>query len=223
MENDLNQFWRGVYNWMAIGLLLTAGSAYGVASSASLSDWLYNNSLAFYGIMILELFLVIYLSARVQKMSAATATGAFLGYSVLNGITLSLIFLEYTTSSIVSTLIVAAITFGLMALYGVKTKKNLTGFGRFAFMALIGLIVASLVNVFLKNSGFDLIISFIGILVFLGLTAYDTQKIQQYYFALQGADEETKTKSAIIGALTLYLDFINIFLYLLRFFGKRRD
>lgn len=223
MDNGLNQYWRGVYNWMALGLLLTAGAVYAVAANSTLANLLFNNSIIFYGIMILELILVIYLSARVQKMSAASATGTFLGYSLLNGVTLSLIFFEYSASSIFSTLIATAITFGLLALYGVKTKKNLTGFGHFALMALIGLIVASLVNMFLKNDGFDLIISFIGIIIFLGLTAYDTQKIQQYYFALQGADEETKTKSAIIGALTLYLDFINIFLYLLRFFGKRRD
>lgn len=223
MENGLNQYWRGVYNWMTIGLLLTAGSVYAVAANSTLANWLFSNSIIFYGIMILELILVVYLSARVQKMSAATATGVFFGYSLLNGVTLSLIFLEYSTASIFSTLIATAITFGLLALYGAKTKKNLTGFGHFALMALIGLIVASFINIFLKNDAFDLIISFIGILVFLGLTAYDTQKIQQYYFAIQGADEETKTKSAIIGALTLYLDFINLFLYLLRFFGKRNN
>ena len=224
MENDLNRFWRGVYSWMAVGLLLTAGAAYGVASSAALSSWLFSSAIIFYGVMILELILVVYLSARVQKMSAAAATGTFLGYSLLNGITLSLIFLEYTASSIVSTLIAAGVTFGLTALFGTRTKKNLSGFGRFAFMALIGLIVASLVNLFLKSSGFDLMISFIGVLVFLGLTAYDSQKIQQYYYlAGRNADEETETKVSIIGALTLYLDFINIFLYLLRFFGKRKD
>ncbi len=215
-------FLAKVFNWMAIGLGLTGVVAYLTASSG-LALKIATSPLFF--IMILaELGLVFYLSARVDKMPAATATSIFLGYAGLNGLTLSTIFLAYTNSSIVGTFFITAGMFGAMAIYGLVTKRDLSGFGSFLFMGLIGIIIASLVNLFLQSSAMSWIISMAGVLVFTGLTAYDVQRIKgigEQGIMTQG--EELIKKGAIMGALALYLDFINLFIMLLRFFGGSRD
>lgn len=215
-------FLAKVFNWMAIGLGLTGVVAYLTASSG-LALKIATSPLFF--IMILaELGLVFYLSARVDKMPAATATNIFIGYAGLNGLTLSTIFLAYTNSSIVGTFFITAGMFGAMAVYGLVTKRDLSGFGSFLFMGLIGIIIASLVNLFLQSSAMSWIISMAGVLVFTGLTAYDVQRIKgigEQGIMTQG--EEMVKKGAIMGALALYLDFINLFIMLLRFFGGSRD
>ena len=160
------------------------------------------------------------LTARLNKLSLTSATMMFIGYSVLNGVTLASIFLVYTMSSIASTFFICAATFGVMSAYGAMTKTDLSSMGKLLFMGLIGLIIATLVNVFVGNSMLDLIISYVGVLVFVGLTAWDTQKIKMMLADADYMDESTQ-KLALIGALSLYLDFVNLFLYLLRIFGKR--
>ena len=175
----------------------------------------------FWGLIIAELGLVFYVSARIQRLSLSTATLLFILYSIINGATLAFIFALYSTSIIVQTFVVTAGTFGAMAVYGYFTKKDLTSWGRLLLMALIGLIIAGVVNIFLHNSTMDLIISGIGVLVFVGLTAYDSQKIKQMLL-MQEDRGETAQKVALMGALSLYLDFINLFLYLLRLFGRDR-
>jgi len=213
-----NTLVRQVYAWMGLGLALTAVMALMTVSSPGLYQAIVGNRLVFYGLMIGELALVFVLSGAIQRLSAGVATLLFLGYSVLNGLTLSVIFLVYTADSIASTFAVSAAMFGAMSTYGYVTKKDLTSWGNFLFMGLIGIVLASLVNIFLKNDAVSWVISAIGVVVFTGLTAYDTWKIK----ALAAAGEEGR-KPAILGALTLYLDFINLFLMLLRLTGGRRD
>jgi len=213
-----NTLVRQVYAWMGLGLALTAVMALMTVSSPGLYQAIVGNRLVFYGLMIGELALVFVLSGAIQRLSAGVATLLFLGYSVLNGLTLSVIFLVYTADSIASTFAVSAAMFGAMSIYGYVTKKDLTSWGNFLFMGLIGIVLASLVNIFLKNDAVSWVISAIGVVVFTGLTAYDTWKIK----ALAAAGEEGR-KPAILGALTLYLDFINLFLMLLRLTGGRRD
>jgi FtsH-binding integral membrane protein len=171
-----------------------------------------------------ELGLVFYLSARINKIQAGTATGLFIGYAALNGLTLSMIFLAYTAESIAGTFFITAGMFGSMAVYGLVTKRDLSGWGSFLFMGLIGVIIASIVNIFLKSSSLYWAISLIGVFVFGGLTAYDVQKIKKMgEDGIMEQGEEMVKKGAIMGALALYLDFINLFLMLLRFFGGSRD
>jgi len=212
---------RKVYVWMTLALVITGITAYGVASSPNIMMWLVQKPAILWGLIIAELALVLTVSAAINRLSLTTATLLFVLYSVLNGATLSLIFMAYTLTSIASVFFITAGTFGVMAAYGYFTKRDLTSLGKLLLMALIGLIIASVVNIFfVKSSGFDLIVSYIGVLIFVGLTAYDTQKIKQM-LALQTDMGEGAQKIALMGALSLYLDFINLFLYLLRIFGKR--
>ncbi|MCK5226590.1 MAG: Bax inhibitor-1/YccA family protein [Desulfobulbaceae bacterium] len=216
-------FLAKVFNWMAIGLGLT-----GVSAAMTVYSGLYQvvlgNRMLFYGLIIGELGMVFYLSARVQKLSPQAATGLFLGYSVLNGLTLSSILLMYTMTSIVSTFFITAGMFGAMAVYGFVTKKDLSAMGSFMFMGLIGIIIASVVNIFLGSSMMSWVISGIGVIVFTGLTAYDVQKITQMgAMGIMESGEAAIRKGAIMGALALYLDFINLFLMLLHFLGGSRD
>ena len=211
---------RKVYTWMALALAITGVTAYGVAISPNLINIIFGSKMVFFGLIIAELAMVMILTARLNKLSLASATMMFIGYSVLNGVTLASIFLVYTMSSIASTFFICAATFGVMSAYGAMTKTDLSSLGKLLFMGLIGLIIATLVNVFVGNSMLDLIISYVGVLVFVGLTAWDTQKIKMMLADADYMDESTQ-KLALIGALSLYLDFVNLFLYLLRIFGKR--
>jgi FtsH-binding integral membrane protein len=203
--------------WMCIGLILTAFSSVFIAGSPALIATIYGNSLVFYGLIIAELALVFFLSLRITHLSFGAALLSFLVYAVLNGVTLASIFLVYTGTSIASTFFISALVFGVMAVYGYTTKRDLTTIGNLAFMGLIGIILASLVNFFLKNDTFSYVLSYLAVAIFIGLTAYDTQKIKQM------AQNSESQNIGIIGALTLYLDFINIFLNLLRILGKRRN
>ncbi len=216
-------FLAKVFNWMAMGLGLTGLVALLVANSAVAQQMIFGNRLVFFAMVIGELGLVFYLSARIQRISAQAATALFLLYSALNGATLSSILLLYTATSVAATFFVTAGMFGAMAVYGLVTKKDLSSFGSFMFMGLVGMIIASVVNIFLNSSMLSWLISGIGVLVFTGLTAYDVQKITQ--MGTQGIMEQGEVairKGAIMGALALYLDFINLFLSLLRFMGDRR-
>ncbi|MEN8192650.1 MAG: Bax inhibitor-1/YccA family protein [Bacteroidota bacterium] len=222
VELEQRSFITKVYRWMGFGLLLTALAAYLAVSSESFIYMLAENSMIFYGLIIAELGLVIYLSTRINKMSAEAAAGSFIIYSILNGLTISLLLLLYTGGSIAATFLSTALTFGAMSAYGYFTKRDLTTMGSYLYMALIGLIIASLVNIFWANSTLYWIISYVGILLFVGLTAYDTQKIKKIGASVDMNDGQVSQKLAIIGALALYLDFINLFLMLLRVMGDRR-
>lgn len=220
-EVVVSSFIQSVYNWMAIGLGLTALVAYIVASNETLLRLTY--SIRFF-LIIGELALVFILAGRVHKMKASTATALFLFYSALNGATLSIIFIVYTMSSIASTFFVCAATFTACSVYGWITKRDLTSIGGFMFMGLIGIIIASLVNLFIQSSAMAMIISYIGVFIFIGLTAYDTQKLKEMAMSQPaGLDAAVLRKGAIMGALTLYLDFINMFLFLLHILGGSRD
>jgi len=219
---QVNSFIRSVYNWMAIGLALTGFVAYYVANNDTIRSVVFGNPMIFYGLIIGELAMVFFLVARVQKMQATTATALFVFYAALNGVTLSFIFLVYTQTSITSTFFVCAATFVACSIYGYTTKRDLTSIGGFMTMGLIGIIIASVVNIFIRSSAMHMIIGYVGVLVFVGLTAYDTQKLKAMALS-QPADVGAATvrKGAIMGALTLYLDFINLFLMLLRILGNR--
>jgi uncharacterized protein len=220
---QVNQFIRSVYNWMAAGLALTGVVALYVASSQTLIQMIFTNQLLFFGLIIGELALVFFLSARIQKIQASTATGLFMLYSALNGLTLSFVFLAYTQSSVASVFFICAATFGACSLYGMSTQRDLTSMGSFMTMGLIGIVIASVVNMFIKSSGMSLIISYIGVIVFVGLTAYDTQKLKMMALSQPaGLDAGVVRKGTILGALTLYLDFINLFLMLLNILGDRK-
>jgi len=219
---QVNEFIRSVYNWMAMGLGITGFVAYFVSNSETMMKLIFGNQIIFFGLIIGELALVFSISARVQKMQASTATSLFVLYAALNGATLSAIFLIYTKSSITSTFFICAATFITSSVYGMVTKRDLTGMGQFMFMGLIGIVIASVVNLFIRSSGMSLIVSYIGVIVFVGLTAYDTQKLRTMALSQpDGLDGGTIRKGAILGALTLYLDFINLFLMLLRILGSR--
>jgi len=205
---------RGVYAWMGGGLALTALVSLLTVSSPTLLQAILGNRILFYVLVFGELGLVFTISGAINKISASTASLLFLAYAALNGLTMSIIFIAYTSSSIASTFLISAGMFGAMSLYGYLTKSDLTSWGSFLFMGLIGVVIASVVNIFLQSSMIYWIVSFCGIIVFTGLTAYDTQKIKN-----QG---NVGPKGAILGALTLYLDFINMFLIMLRLLGNRR-
>ncbi|MCR5271239.1 MAG: Bax inhibitor-1/YccA family protein [Prevotella sp.] len=211
---------RKVYVWMTLALVITALAAYGVATSPVMLNILFNNPVVIWLLVGAELLLVIGLGAGINKMSLMTATILFVAYSILNGLMLSSIFLMYNLGSIATVFLITATTFGAMSLYGYVTQKDLTSWGKILMMALIGLIVASIVNIFVASPGLTLIASYVGVLVFVGLTAYDTQRIKQMFLTAPDAGEHMQ-KYALLGALNLYLDFINLFLYLLRIFGKR--
>lgn len=213
---------RKVYLWMTLALMITGITAAGVANSPNILALIYSSQVVMWGIIIAEFGLVIYISARLEKLSLSTATTLFALYSILNGVMLSSIFLLYSTAIISKVFFITAGTFGVTALYGYATKKDLSSLGNILFMALIGLVIATVVNVFMKSAMFDLILSYIGVIIFVGLTAWDSQKIKHMMMVQQDTDESAQ-KLALIGALSLYLDFINLFLYLLRIFGRSND
>ena len=211
---------RKVYGWMAMALVITALTAYYVARSPQLIQLIFTNQPVLWALIIGEFGLVLGLSAAINRLSLTTATIMFVVYSVVNGATLSSIFFIYTMSSITSVFLITAGTFAVMAVYGYFTKTDLSSIGKLLFMALIGLIIATIVNIFLKSSGLEMILNYVGVLIFVGLTAYDLQKIKEMMLTAPDAGEGMQ-KLALVGALSLYLDFINLFLYLLRIFGRR--
>lgn len=213
---------RKVYSWMALAMVITGLTAYFVATTPSLLQMIFGNRMVFFGLVIAELALVWSVSGMINRISLATATMLFILYSVINGATLASIFLIYTMESISTVFFITAGTFGTMALIGYTTKADLTSMGKMLFMAIIGLVIASLVNMFVGSTGLQTILSYVGVLIFVGLTAYDSQKIK-YMLETQEYADEGAQKLALLGSLTLYLDFINLFIYLLRIFGNRRD
>ncbi len=214
---------RKVYVWMTLALVITGFTAYGVASSPGVMSAIMSSRWIVWGLFIAEIALVFYVTARIDRLSLTAATMIFVLYSVLNGATLSVIFLAYTMQSIASVFFITAGTFAAMSLIGYFTKTDLSSLGKILMMALIGLIIATLVNVLLiKSGGFSLIISYVGVLIFVGLTAYDTQKIKMMLVQADDLTEDAQ-KIALMGSLSLYLDFINLFLYLLRIFGGNRE
>ena len=213
---------RKVYTWMALALVITGVTAYGVAHSPAMMQFIYGNSFVMWGLIIAELALLFMVSDMINRLSLTTATLLFVLYSVVNGATLSVIFLGYSQSVIAKTFFITAGMFGVMSFYGYVTKQDLSSIGKILFMALIGLIIATIVNLFVRSSMFDMILSYVGVVIFVGLTAWDTQKIKQMLLMADGMDESVQ-KIALMGALSLYLDFINLFLYLLRIFGGNRD
>ena len=222
MSSAFSVLMRKVFVWMALALVITGVTAYGVATTPSLLIAIVTNKALFWGLIIAELALVFAVSGAINRLSLATATLLFVLYSVVNGATLSVIFLAYSMPAIIQTFFITAGTFGVMALVGYTTKTDLTSLGKLLFMALIGLVIATVVNMFVGSTGFDYILSYVGVLIFVGLTAYDTQKIKQMCMQAPDAGEHMQ-KLALLGALSLYLDFINLFLYLLRIFGNNKD
>jgi len=220
----VNSFVRSVYNWMAIGLGITGIVAYSVANMPEVRNIIFGSGVVFFGLIIAQLVLVFMMSARIHRMQAGTATLLFVLYSALNGATLSSIFLAYAQSTITSTFFVCSATFVACSIYGWTTRRDLTSMGGFLTMGLIGIVIASLVNLFIQSSALSTIVSYIGVLVFVGLTAYDTQDIKKMAMAQpHDIDAGAVRKGAILGALKLYLDFINLFLMLLRIFGGGRE
>ncbi len=213
---------RNVYTWMSLALLLTGLTALVVVGSPALLSLIFSSQFTFWGLLIAELALVWYVSARINQLSFMTAGTLFVLYSVLNGATLSVIFLVYTAESIASTFFITAGTFGAMSLIGYFTKKDLSSWGNLLFMGLVGLIIASVVNIFMKSETLYWILSYAGVLIFVGLTMYGAQKIKKMLSAEDIQLNDTTRKIALMGALTLYLDFINLFLYLLRILGSRK-
>lgn len=225
MERDLARsaafpaLMRKVYLWMTMALVITGLCAWGTATSPSMVQLVYGNRATIWVLFIAELGLVFYTTARINRLSLTTATTLFILYSALNGVTLSSIFMVYAMTSIAKVFFITAGTFGVMALYGSVTKTDLSRFGNLFLMALFGLIIATLANLFIKSSGFDLILSYVGVVLFVGLTAWDSQQIKRA-LSMQAGMDESAQKVALLGALELYLDFINLFLYLLRIFGR---
>jgi len=219
-DERVRAFLRAVYGWMGAGLAITAVTAVFIASSPSLVATIATNRLLFWGLVIAQLGIVLVLSARVQQLQTGTASMLFIAYSALTGVTISFVLLAYTGESVASTFLVAAGMFGATAVYGTTTRRSLAGVGQFFFMGLIGLLLASLVGVFWHNDGLQFMISLVGVIVFTGLAAYDAQRLKAMALALPDGQIGS---SAIVGALALYLDFINLFLFLLRFLGSRRD
>ncbi|MFH1036393.1 MAG: Bax inhibitor-1/YccA family protein [Pseudomonadota bacterium] len=219
----VNAFMRKVYNWMAAGLGLSALVAWYMASTPAVLRLFFTPtgpSMLFWGAIIAEFGLVLAISAGIRRIQVGTAATLFVLYAALNGVTLSMVLLAYTGASVMKAFLVTAGTFGLTSVWASTTKKDLTAWGSFLFMGLIGIVIASLVNMFFRSPVMDYVISIIGVGVFVGLTAYDTQRLRT--MVLEAANEVTVSKMAIFGALQLYLDFINLFLMLLRLFGDRR-
>ncbi|MDQ2975577.1 MAG: Bax inhibitor-1/YccA family protein [Acidobacteriota bacterium] len=219
-DERVGAFLTRVYGWMFVGLMITAVTALGVASSPALIETLILNRLLFWGLLFAQLGLVFYLSARVNKVAPTTAAGLFILYSALVGVTSSVIFLIYTGASITQTFIITAGMFGATAVFGTVTKRSLAGLGQFLFMGLIGLIIAMIVGFFWHSAALQFVISVVGVLVFTGLTAWDAQRLKQMAVALP---DGRVGAFAVVGALSLYLDFINLFFFLLRFTGNRRN
>lgn len=225
MERDLSRsaafpvLMRKVYIWMTMALVITGLCAWGVATSPSMVNIVYGNRAAMWVLLLAELGLVFYTTARINRLSLSTATTLFIIYSALNGVTMSFIFMAFAISTIAKVFFITAATFGVTAVYGYVTKADLSKFGNILLMALFGLIIATVVNMFIKSGSLDLVLSYIGVILFVGLTAWDSQQIKRM-LAMQGGLDEGAQKVALLGALTLYLDFINLFLYLLRIFGR---
>jgi hypothetical protein len=220
VEERVTVFLRAVYGWMGIGLAITALTASLVAASPSLVNTIATNQLLFWGLVIAQFGIVFVLSARVQRMAASTASLLFVAYAALTGVTLSFVLLAYTGESVTTTFLITAGMFGGMAAYGTMTKRSLAGFGQFLFMGLVGIVLASIVGVFWHSDALQFVVSLIGVFVFTGLAAYDAQRLRSMALSLSTGGTSSY---AIVGALTLYLDFINLFLFLLRFLGNRRD
>jgi len=220
-DAGLRSYMLRVYNYMGFALAITGLVAFFTANTPAMIEFIFGNKLVMYAVMLAPLGMVLWLSFGINKMKAETAQLVFWVYSVVMGLSLASIFLVYTGASIAKVFFITSATFGAMSLWGYTTKKDLSGMGSFLLMGLIGIIIASIVNIFLKSDALGFAVSIIGVLVFVGLTAYDTQKIKQTYFAVAG-NVEAASKAAIMGALNLYLDFINLFLHLLRFMGDRR-
>lgn len=209
-----------VYAWMFLGLMVTALAGFFGSQSTALLELIVSNKILFFGIFIAQIALVGFLSVRINKMSYATAVGVFLLYALLNGLVFTIVFFAFSASSLITVFAITAGTFGIMSAVGYYTKQDLTKFGRIMLMGLLGVVIASVVNFFMESSTLQWIISYVGVAVFVGLIAYDTQKIKSYAYI---EDAEMRKKASIMGALSLYLDFINLFLLLLRFFGGSRD
>ncbi len=218
-DERVTTFLRSVYGWMAVGLTVTAAIAWFVAGTPEIALTIARNRVLFWGLLLAQLGIVIWLSARVQTMAAGTASMLFLLYSALTGLTMSFVLLAFTGESVATTFFVTAGTFGALAVYGTVTSRSLAGWGQFLFMGLIGVVIASVVGMFWHNDAFQFVLSFIGVIVFTGLTAYDAQRLKGMALATGGQ----AGAYSIVGALTLYLDFINLFLFMLRFMGNRRD
>lgn len=227
-QQVLNAFMRGVYSWMFIGLAVTAVVAYLTIVTPAIRQIMFGTKYAVLFVVIAELALVFYLSARISSLSSTAATGIFIAYSALNGLMLSSIFLVYTQASIFQAFLTSAGMFGAVSLYGLLTKRDLTGMGSFMMMGLFGVVIAMLINMFWGNNTMSLVISVLGVIIFTGLTAYDSQRLKDMGanlpMNLDPAEEATVIRrGTIMGALTLYLDFINLFLFLLRLMGNRRS
>lgn len=220
VDERVSTFLRSVYGWMCAGLAITALVAFYVASSPALVLTIAQTPMLFWGLAIVQLGLVFFLSARVQSLAPSTASILFIVYSALTGVTLSLILLAYTGASVATTFVVSAGMFGALALYGTVTSRSLAGMGQFLFMGLIGVVLASVVGMFWQSDMLQFLISFVGVIVFTGLTAYDAQRLRNMAVSMPAGQTGSY---AIVGALALYLDFINLFLMLLRFMGNRRD
>jgi hypothetical protein len=216
----VSAFLRAVYGWMCAGLAITAVTAMVIASSPGVVVAIATNRLLFWGLVIAQLGIVWTLSARVQRLAASTASMLFVAYSALTGVTISFVLLVYTGESVATTFLVTAGMFGALASYGTVTRRSLAGMGQFLFMGLIGVILASVVGMFWHSDALQFVISFIGVIVFTGLAAYDAQRLKAMALAMPGGQTGSY---AVVGALALYLDFINLFLFLLRFLGGRRD
>ena len=221
-DAGLRSYMLQIFNFMALALVVT-GIASFYASSEAFMSLMVTKGANGNSLSLSPLGMVLFLSAKLQSMSSQTAKICFWGYSILMGLSLGTLFYQYTGESIARTFFITASVFGAMSIYGYTTKKDLTGFGSFLMMGVIGLLIASVINIFLKSSALSFTVSLVGVLIFTGLTAYDVQKIKRIYVYSSGADKEQSTKMAIYGALTLYIDFINLFIMLLRFTGTRRE
>lgn len=222
VQTGLNVFMARVYGWMTLGLIITAVVAMATVQSESLRRFVFGTKYMFMGLLIGEVLLVIALGAIIERISSAVAMAMFIVYAGLNGLTLSVVFLVYTSSSVASTFFVTAAMFGAMSAFGLLTKRDLSGIGGMLMMALVGLVIASVVNLIWANDMLYWIVTYAGVVIFVGLTAYDTQKIKVMALSLEGGQFELQKKAAIMGALKLYLDFINLLLLLLRLLGRRR-
>ena len=220
-DSALRDYMVKVYQYMSIALAISGLVAFMVASSPTLMQAIFGTPLAFV-VMLAPLGFVIFFGFKLNSISAEKAKSFLWIYSALMGLSLATIFAVYTATSITRVFLITASTFGAMSIYGYTTKKDLTSFGSFLIMGLIGIMIASLINIFLKSSGLDFAISLLGVFIFIGLTAYDTQRIKQTYYHFAGNDEMV-SKMAVMGALNLYMDFINLFIILLRFFGERKN
>ena len=219
-EKITQRFITAVYGWMVAALAISGAAAFAVFNSQALFTFIFGSKFTFFGLIIAEFSLVFFLTAGIRKMSFTAAAVSFVAYSLINGLTLSSVFFIYTRTSIVRIFVITALMFAAMCVYGVTTKSDLNSARKYLMMGVIGLVIASLINMFMRSSSLDWLISFVAVGVFTGLTAYDSQKISQA--AQYAQNNEAYKKVAVIGALELYLDFINIFIALLRLFGKRR-